>query len=81
LKASQVWITGMKTGDFEKAVFNNEIDEAQFGIRRPDFIGWEGGQPLTLKNGSVIAAAFSGFTSSTDIEIISRAVEALNRLY
>lgn len=46
-KASQVWITGMKTGEYEKKFFNNEV--AECGIEVPDLIGWEGGQPLTLK--------------------------------
>ncbi|MEI9809425.1 MAG: hypothetical protein WDO16_16990 [Bacteroidota bacterium] len=40
IKASQAWITGIKTGEFEKLAFNNEIDERKFGIRRPDYIGW-----------------------------------------
>ena len=31
-KASQVWITGLKTGEFEKLVFTGQIDENQFGI-------------------------------------------------
>src|SRR5213080_3506299 len=54
-KASQVFITGLKTGQFEKLAFNNEIDENKFGIERPDYIGWEGGQPLTLADGTVLA--------------------------
>ena len=40
-KASQVWITGLKTGEYEKKFFNNEI--AECGIEVPDLIGWEGG--------------------------------------
>src|SRR5690606_41367627 len=47
-KASQVWITGMSTGDFEKKVFNKEINEYAYGIHRPDYIGWIGGQPVKL---------------------------------
>src|SRR5215471_3949737 len=43
-KASQAWITGLKTGEYEKQVFTGKIDEHKFGILRPDFIGWEGGQ-------------------------------------
>lgn len=74
MKASQVWITGIRTGEFERLAFNNEIDEEQFGIKRPDFIGWEGGQPITLKDGTVIAAAFSGFRSATDLEIVLKAL-------
>jgi glc operon protein GlcG len=76
-KASQSWITGMKTGEFEKLVFNNEIDEKKFGIKRPDYIGWEGGQTIALPDGSVIAAGFSGFRGETDIEIVRRSVTEL----
>ncbi len=72
-KASQAWITNMKTADFEKAVFNNQIDEHKFNIMRPDFIGWEGGLPLTLNKGVVIYAGFSGFRGFKDAEIISKA--------
>ena len=31
-KASQVWITNLKTGEYERLVFNCEIDEHLFGI-------------------------------------------------
>ena len=74
IKASQVWITGMRTGEFEKKVFTKEIDETVFGIKRPDYVGWEGGQPVELPGGTV-AIGFSGFTSATDIEIVLRAIE------
>lgn len=74
MKASQVWITGIATGEYERLVFNKEIDEAQFGIKRPDLIGWEGGQPIRLPDGTVLAAGFSGFRSATDLEIIQRAL-------
>jgi glc operon protein GlcG len=50
-KASQVWLTGVKTGEYEKMVFNGEVEENANGIENPDLIGWEGGQPLTLANG------------------------------
>lgn len=76
-KASQSWITGMKTGEFEKLAFNNEIEEWKFGIRRPDYIGWEGGQPVTLKDGTIIYAGVSGFRSVSDLEIVVRAVEMM----
>ncbi|MBL7741068.1 MAG: heme-binding protein [Chitinophagaceae bacterium] len=76
-KASQSWITGMKTGEFEKKAFNGEIDERKFGIRRPDYIGWEGGQPVTLKDGTIIYSGVSGFRSVSDLEIVLRAVGIL----
>jgi len=73
-KCSQVWITGMKTGEYERKVFNNEIDHSKYGISMPDMIGWEGGQPITLKDGTVISAGFSGFRGTSDLEIVVKAV-------
>ena len=77
LKASQVWITGIKTGEFEKKVFNNELNEKTFGIRRPDFIGWEGGQPVRLPDGTVLSVGVSGFRSVSDLEIVGKAINSL----
>ncbi len=74
IKASQVWITGIKTGEFEKLAFNKEIDEESFGIKRPDYIGWEGGQPVTLNDGTKLSVGFSGFRSATDLEIVLKAL-------
>jgi uncharacterized protein GlcG (DUF336 family) len=73
-KASQAWITGMKTGEFEKKVFNNELNEKTFGIRRPDFIGWEGGQPVKLPDGTMLSIGVSGFRSVSDLEIVMKAI-------
>lgn len=78
-KASQVHITGMKTGEYEKLAFNNEIDEDKFGIERPDYIGWEGGQPVTLADGTILSAGFSGFRGVVDLEIIIRAFNEVNK--
>ncbi len=75
-KASQVHITGYKTGEFEKLAFNKEIDEKSFGIERPDYIGWVGGQPLTLSDGTKLSVGFSGFRGIIDLEIVSKALEA-----
>ncbi|MDB5199349.1 MAG: hypothetical protein JWO92_1312 [Chitinophagaceae bacterium] len=77
LKASQVWITGIKTGAYERLAFNNEIDEKQFGIKRPDYIGWEGGQPIILQDGTKLAAGFSGFRSISDLEIVIKALHKI----
>jgi glc operon protein GlcG len=74
-KASQVWITGIKTNDYEKMVFNGEINPKQYGIPLPELIGWHGGQPLTLPDGTKLAVGFSGFRGSSDLEIVERARE------
>ena len=74
IKASQVWITGYKTGEFEKLVYSGQIDEHKFGIIRPDFLGWEGGQPVTLKDGTKLSVGFSGFRGISDLEIVKRAI-------
>lgn len=73
-KASQVWITGYKTGEFEKLVYSEQIDDKKYGIIRPDFIGWDGGQPVTLKDGTKLSIGFSGFRGTSDIEIVVRAI-------
>ena len=75
-KASQVWITGLKTGEFEKKFFNEEVED--FGIEVPDFIGWEGGQPLTLHDGTHLAVGFSGIRGIYDLEIMVSASQAVS---
>jgi uncharacterized protein GlcG (DUF336 family) len=76
-KASQVWITGMKTGEYEAAVFAGRVDDEKFGIIRPDFIGWEGGQPFTLADGTRLSVGVSGMRGVKDLEIATRAVATL----
>jgi uncharacterized protein GlcG (DUF336 family) len=78
IKASQVLITRLKTGEFEKLAMNNEIDENKFGIERPDWIGWEGGQLIKLPDGTELAVGFSGFRGVVDLEIVVKALEAIN---
>ena len=73
-KASQVWLTGVRTGEYERMVFSKEVEENANGIEAPDLIGWEGGQPLTLKDGTILSAGFSGFRGTTDLEIMVRAL-------
>ena len=73
-KASQVWITGMKTGEYEKKLYNDEFDEEKFGISKPDLIGWEGGQPIVLKDGTKLSVGFSGFRGINDLAIVAKAV-------
>lgn len=76
-KASQVWLTGIRTGEYEKMFFNKEVDIKLSGIQVPDLIGWEGGQPLTLKNGIKLSVGFSGFRGVTDLEIMIKALAAV----
>lgn len=76
-KVIQVWSTGYATGRFEELVYAGKVDDTQFGINRPDFIGWEGGVPLVLDDGAFMAAAFSGIRGVNDVAIIVRAVQAV----
>ena len=74
-KASQVWLTGVKTGEYEKMVFNQLVEEDSNGIEAPDLIGWQGGQPLILPDGSKISVGFSGFRGVVDLEIMVKALD------
>lgn len=74
IKASQVWLTGIRTGEYERMVFNKEVGENANGIEAPDLIGWEGGQPLTMKNGVTLSVGCSGFRGTTDLEIVVKAL-------
>lgn len=74
-KASQVWITGYKTGEFERLVFTDQINYREFGIDLPDLMGWEGGQPIQLDAETKIYCGFSGFKGVTDVAIVRKAVQ------
>ncbi|HNV30167.1 MAG TPA: hypothetical protein PKJ83_13565 [Cyclobacteriaceae bacterium] len=78
-KASQVWLTGIKTGEYERMVFNKQIGENANGIEAPDLIGWEGGQPLTMKDGTKLFVGFSGFRGTSDLEIMVKALAAVEK--
>jgi len=73
-KATQVWMTGQATGEFEKQVYGQNVDPGKFGLQHPDLIGWQGGLPVVAKDGTKIAVAMSGFTGETDCNIIRQAV-------
>ena len=77
LKSSQVWITGMKTGEYERRLYNEEFNEEDFGINKPDLFGWEGGQPILLSDGTKLSIGFSGFRGVNDLEIVRRAVDSI----
>ena len=55
-------------------VFKKEVEENGNGIEAPDLIGWEGGQPLVLKDGTTLSVGFSGFRGVTDLEIMVKAL-------
>jgi uncharacterized protein GlcG (DUF336 family) len=74
IKASQVWITGYKTGEYEKLVYAGKIDEHTCGINKPDLIGWEGGQPIAIDAQIKLSVGFSGFRGTSDLEIVQKAV-------
>jgi len=74
-KASQVWITGHKTGDYEKIVFGGTMDPEDSPIELPDLIGWVGGQPIKVDEETTLAIGFSGFRGFNDIGIVERAVK------
>lgn len=76
-KATQVWITGLATGEYERRAFSGELDESEFGIQRSDYIGWEGGIPARTKDGLPVALAFSGFRGENDVRILELALEKL----
>ena len=77
-KASQVWITGIKTNEYEKLVFAGQIDPQPFGIKLPDLVGWLGGQPVTLHDGTKLSVGFSGFRGTSDLKIVNEALEKAN---
>lgn len=74
-KASQVWITGYKTGEYEKLVFSDQIKHEDFGIELPDLMGWEGGQPIQLDAETRISCGFSGFRGINDLAIVKKAAD------
>ena len=80
-KASQVYITGVNTGDFEKMYFDDPGNVNSFGIKAPDLVGWQGGQPLRLKNGKTLFVGFSGFRGVTDLEIMQKALQTIEERY
>ncbi|MBL7762835.1 MAG: hypothetical protein JNL23_05355 [Chitinophagaceae bacterium] len=74
-KASQVWITGYKTGEYERLVYTDKLNYRDFGIPLPELMGWEGGQPVQLDTDTKIYCGFSGFKGVTDVAIVQKAVK------
>ena len=76
-KASQVWITGHSTGDYEKIVFGGDMDPEDAPIELPDLIGWVGGQPIQIDQETQLAIGFSGFRGFNDIDIVQKAIQKI----
>ena len=72
-KASQVWITGYATGEYERLVFTDKLNYKDFGIELPDLMGWQGGQPIQLDTETRISCGFSGFRGVNDLAIVKKA--------
>lgn len=80
-KASQVWITGYKTGEYERLVFTDKLNYRDFGIELPDLMGWEGGQPIQLDAETRISCGFSGFKGVNDLGIVKKAADEVMYSY
>ncbi len=78
-KCSQVWITGYPTGTYEELVYAKKIDMWKYGIHKPDFVGWEGGQSIAIDGATTLSAGYSGFRGDHDLEIVSLAVAAVTQ--
>ncbi|MGD0337353.1 MAG: heme-binding protein [Bacteroidota bacterium] len=74
VKASQVWITGIATGKFEKMVYTDQASAEALGIMKPDLIGWEGGQPIVLDHETTLSVGFSGLRGESDLDIVTKAI-------
>jgi uncharacterized protein GlcG (DUF336 family) len=75
-KVSQVWLTKTATGEYERKVYNGEVNWFSFGIMKPDLIGWDGGIPGILPDTTEVALGFSGFRGEKDTEILEKALIA-----
>ena len=75
-KAGQVWLTGVRTGEYERRVYNGEVEWWKLGVMKPDLIGWEGGIPVRTPDGPV-SIGFSGFRGETDVALLKEALAAI----
>lgn len=78
-KASQVWITGYNTGEFERLVFTDQLNYKDFGIELPELMGWQGGQVIQLNEDTRICCGFSGFRGTSDLAIVKKAADDVMR--
>jgi hypothetical protein len=76
-KAHQVWLTSYSTGQFETLVYSKQIDETQFALARPEYIGWIGGVEAKTTEGDRLILAFSGMRGEQDVGILKKTAENL----
>lgn len=76
-KVMQVWLTDTPTGLYEQKVYSRQMNWWEYGIPLPELIGWEGGLPARLADGTPLALAFSGFRGEQDCAILRAAVASL----
>jgi glc operon protein GlcG len=74
-KAVQVRLTRVATGRFEEFAFSRRLNWWEYGIPLPELVGWDGGLPAILSDGTPLALAFSGFRGEKDVEILRQAVQ------
>lgn len=74
-KVTQVWLTRKSTGTYEKLVYNDQVAWWEFGVPKNEFIGWEGGVPAELEDGTFLSLALSGLRGDKDVEVLTKAVE------
>ncbi|MDA3851764.1 MAG: hypothetical protein PF447_10890 [Spirochaetaceae bacterium] len=70
-KATQVYITRINTGEFEELAYAKKIDWFKYGIMKPDYVGWEGGQLIQLDEETQISVGFSGFMGENDLALVA----------
>lgn len=73
-KANQVKLTRTATGTYERDVWAGRKNWWEFGIPLPELIGWEGGLPARLEDGTFVALALSGLRQDKDCALLARAV-------
>lgn len=72
-KVTQVWLTREATGTYEKKVYNDEVRWWEFGVPKNEFIGWEGGLPARLSDGTFLSVALSGLRGDRDCDLLREA--------
>jgi len=76
-KVLQVWLTDTATGAYEEQVYSKQKNWWEYGIPLPELIGWEGGLPARLTDGTKVAIAFSGFYGDKDAALIRQAASSI----